>query len=194
MPDCNEAPRETYTPEQYPKLLLAARDAGDEEVLRLLVLNAADFLRFEEIVRQEKDDQVLLWEDLQLDRNFINVRVGVAKVTRRVLRDARTILTPVNKSLHKWLYQHTNGRSLTGRIIPLSEGFFRKGRLNKIYKAIGVERVHNDLRHSCLSYYLAMYPKDGVTEVAKWTGNTEATARKYYLVDVRSGYASNGPP
>ena len=30
-----------------------------------------------------------------------------------------------------------------------------------------------------------MYPKEGGTEVAKWSGNTEATARKHYIVDVR---------
>jgi hypothetical protein len=104
--------RRFYTPEQYSKLLLAARDAGDEEVLRLLVLNGAGFLRIEEIIRKEKDDQVLLWEDLQLDRHFINVRAGVAKVTRSVLGDARQIPTQENKSLYRWLYQHTNGRGL----------------------------------------------------------------------------------
>jgi site-specific recombinase XerD len=185
MPDWNEAPREIYTPEQYSKLLIAARDAGDEEVLRLLVLNGVGFLRFEEIVRKTKNDQVLLWEDLQLDRNFINVRAGVAKSTRRVAGDARQIPTPATKSLYKWLHQHKDGRSLTGRIIPFSEGYFRRGRLNKIYKAAGVKQVHNGLRHSCISYYLAMYPKEGVTEVAKWSGNTEATARKHYIVDVR---------
>jgi hypothetical protein len=185
MPDWNEAPREIYTQEQYSKLLVAARDAGDEEVLRLLVLNGAGFLRFEEIVRKEKDDDVLLWEDVQLDRNFINVRAGVAKSTRRVSGDARQIPTPANKSLYRWLHQHTKDRNLTGRIIPLSEGYFRKERLNKIFKLAGVEQVHNALRHSCFSYYLAMYPKDGVTEVAKWSGNTEATARKHYIVEVR---------
>jgi hypothetical protein len=66
-------------------------------------------------MRRSKDR---LWEDLQLDRHFINVRVGVAKVTRRVAGDARQIPTPATKSLHQWLYQHTNGRNLTGRIIP----------------------------------------------------------------------------
>jgi hypothetical protein len=185
MPDWNEAPKKIYTPKQYSRLLLAARDAGDEEVLRLLVLNGAGFLRFEEIVRKEKNDQVLLWEDLQLDRQFINVRAGVAKVTRRVSGDARQIPTPENKSLYRWLHQHTNGRNLTGRIIPYSEGYFRKARLNKIYDLAGVEREDNGLRHSCISYYLAMYPKDGVTEVARWSGNTEATSRKHYLVHVR---------
>jgi len=185
MPAWNEAPMEIYTPEQYSKLLLAAKNAGDEEVLRLLILNGAGFLRIEEIVRKKKDDQVLLWEDVQLDRNFINVRAGVAKETRRVSGDARTIPTPATKSLYKWLYQHTSGRNLTGRIIPFSEGYFRKARLNKIYEAAGVKQVHNGLRHSCISYYLAMYPKDGVTEVAKWSGNTEATCRKHYIVGVR---------
>ena len=185
MPDWNEAPKKIFTPEQYSKMLLAARDAGDEEVLRLLVLNGAGFLRFEEIVRKEKNDQVLLWEDLQLDRHIINVRAGVAKETRRTAGDARQIPTPATKSLHKWLYQHTNGRNLTGRIVPFSENYFRKARLNKIYDLAGVERETNALRHSCISYYLAMYPKEGVTEVAKWSGNTEATTRKHYLVHVR---------
>jgi hypothetical protein len=185
MPDWNEAPKEIYTSEQYSKLLLAARETGDEEVLRLLVLNGAGFLRIEEIIRKEKDDQVLLWEDLQLDRGFINVRAGVAKVTRSASGDSRQIPTPENKSLYRWLYQHTNGRSLTGRVIPYCESYFRKARLNKIFDSAGVKRVHNGLRHSCISYYLAMYPKDGVTQVAKWSGNTEATSRKHYLVHVR---------
>jgi hypothetical protein len=185
MPDWNEAPKEIYTPEQYSRLLLAARDAGDEEVLRLLVLNGAGFLRIEEIIRKEKDDQVLLWEDLQLDRHFINVKTGVAKVTRSVSGDARQIPTPENKSLYRWLHQHTHRRNLTGRVIPYSESYFRNGRLNKIFDLAGVKRVPNGLRHSCISYYLSMYPKDGVTEVAKWSDNTEATSRKHYLVHVR---------
>jgi hypothetical protein len=185
MPEWNEAPREIYTPEQYSKLLLAARDAGDEEVLRLLVLNGAGFLRFEELVRKEKTDQVLLWEDLQLDRHFINVRREVAKSTRRAGGDAREIPTPETKSLYAWLHQHTKGRNLTGRIIPFSDGYFRKKRLKRIFELAGVKPVKNGLRHSCISYYLAMYPKDGVTEVAKWSGNTEATSRKHYLVQVR---------
>jgi hypothetical protein len=185
MPEWNEAPREIYTPEQYSKLLLAARDAGDEEVLRLLVLNGAGFLRFEELVRKEKNDEVLLWEDLQLDRRFINVRKEVAKATRRAGGDAREIPTPETKSLYAWLHQHTNGRSLTGRIIPFTNGYFRKTRLKRIFELAGVAPVTNGLRHSCISYYLAMHPTVGVTEVARWSGNTEATIRKHYLRHVR---------
>ena len=62
--------RGIYTPEQYAKLIEAAKD--DEIALRYIVLMGTGFLRFEELVGTRKSE-VLKWEDIQLGR-LINVR------------------------------------------------------------------------------------------------------------------------
>jgi hypothetical protein len=45
----------------------------------------------------------------------------------------------------------------------------------------GVESIYDGLRHSAISYYLAMYSGTTIRQVAEWAGNTEATILRYYL-------------
>jgi integrase len=178
MPEWGQAKRELYTPEQYAKLLVAARDAGDEEVLRYLVLMGTGFLRFSELVGGE----VLKWGDIQLDRldPLINVRKEVAKATRRTEGDERHVDLIEGQSLHTWLSQQVVDKDPAERVIPISEKLLRE-REKVIFQLAKVEKKDNALRHSSISYYLAMFPDVGVTRVSRWSGNSEATCRKHYL-------------
>ena len=178
MPEWGRPKREIYTPEQYSKLITAAAD--DEIVLRYLVLMSTGFLRSAELVGTKKSE-VLKWEDIQLDR-FIHVRKEVAKETRRAEGDERFIPLIKGESLHTWLAQEIEGK--TGKVIPISEKHLR-ARMDRIFQLAGFESVHNGLRHSCISYYLAMFPDVGVSRVSLWSGNSEATCRKHYLQVLR---------
>lgn len=182
MPEWGKPKRGIYTPEQYSKLIAAAAGSGDEIALRYLVLMGTGFLRFSELVGGKKSE-VLKWEDIQLDR-FINVRKEVAKGTRRAEGDARTIPLTKGESLHTWLYQQMDGKNLTGRIIPISDRQLRD-RMKVIFALAGVKPVDNALRHSAISYYLAMFPDVGVSRVSRWSGNSEAICRKHYLEVLR---------
>lgn len=173
--------RGIYTPEQYAKLIAAAQTT-DEIALRYLVLMGTGFLRFEELVGSRKSE-VLMWEDIQLDR-FINVRKEVAKGTRRAEGDARCIPLTKRESLYTWLYQQMDGKNLSGRVIPISDKQLRD-RMKVIFELADVKQVPNGFRHSAISYYLAMFPDVGVSRVSLWSGNSEATCRKHYLQVLR---------
>ena len=69
-PQWGEAKREIYTPEQYGKMLEVASQT-DQHVTRYLVLAGMGFFRPEELIRGSAKDEVLAWEDVQLDRHFI---------------------------------------------------------------------------------------------------------------------------
>ena len=133
------------------------------------------FLRTREVVKRNAEDKILLWEDIQLDRGFIHVRHEVAKGTRR-RSDER--YPEINPSFKIWLVQHIQGKS--GKIIPVNEGNFAP-RLKAVFQQAEVKFLVNGLRHSCISYYLAMYPDIGVQRVSLWSGNSESTIRLHYL-------------
>jgi integrase len=175
-PKTPEAKRGIYTPEEYHKLLQAAQ-SNDEYVLRYLVLSGMAFFRTQELVRRFNNEPVLEWSDICLDRKEIHVRPQVAKSIKRAKGDERFV--QINPSLFRWLSGLWVAEG-EDRVIPFSVRHFR-GRLNRICQLAGVQLIDNGLRHSAISYYLAMYPDVGVQRVAKWSGNSEATTRKHYL-------------
>jgi site-specific recombinase XerD len=168
-PSSGKPKRAIYTPEQFAKLIEAAK--ADETALRYIVLMGTGFLRFEELVGTRKSE-VLKWEDIQIDR-LINIKKEVAKGTHRVEGDERNIPLTKGESLATWLYQQMDGKNLTGRIIPISDKALRN-KMTAIFEKAGVKQVDNGFRHSAISYYLAMHPDVGVTRVSRWAGNSEA--------------------
>jgi len=176
-PDWGKPKRGIYTPAQYDKLLETA-ESNDEYVLRYLVLAGAGFLRSAELLKIRKKDQVLQWEDIQLDR-FIHVRKEVGKGGRE-----RFIPLPKNESLYGWLSNYILRNKPSGAIIPISSKHLRE-RLQTIFDLAEIKTVANGLRHSVISYYLAMYPDAGVSRVSLWSGHSETTCRKHYLQALR---------
>jgi hypothetical protein len=54
--------------------------------------------------------------------------------------------------------------------------------LQKVFEKCEVIRfISNGLRKSAISYYLAAHPQVGIGQVADWTGNSESSARQYYV-------------
>jgi hypothetical protein len=104
----------------------------------------------------------------------------VAKATRRIEGDERHIDLIAGQSLHTWLSQQLVGKDPTERVIPIGEKLLRE-REKVILQLAKVERMDNALRHSSISYYLSMFPNVGVTQVSRWSGNSETTCRKHYL-------------
>jgi hypothetical protein len=50
-----------------------------------------------------------------------------------------------------------------------------------VHATAGVEPIHDGMRHSAISYYLAMYSGTTLRQVAEWAGNSEAIVLTYYL-------------
>jgi integrase len=146
-------------------------------------LAGTGFFTPEGLIRASADDKVLAWEDIQLDRHLIHVRPEVSKATGRRRRE-RHVQLEENKKLLKWLQQEICDNQLSGEILPMSVENFRD-RLNKVHVMAGVEAKPDALRHSAISYYLAMNAGTTVRQVAQWADNSEATILKHYLQVLR---------
>jgi integrase len=179
-PQWGEPKREIYSPEQYAKLLEVAANT-DEYVTRYLVLAGMGFFRPQELIKGSPTDEVLTWEDIQLDRELIHVRAEVAKGTGRRGGDQRYVELKDNPTLLRWLRQEMSENQLSGPIIPFSQHHFRNNRLNKVHATAGVKQKKDGLRKSAISYYLAMYSGTTIRQVAEWAGNSEAIILTYYL-------------
>ena len=154
-------------PEQYAKLLEVAANT-DQYVTRYLVLAGMGFFRPEELIKGSATDEVLAWKDIQLDRELIHVRKEVAKGTGRRGGDERYVELKDNPTLLRWLRQEMSENKLSGPIIPFSQHHFRNNRLNKVHATAGVKPILDGMRHSAISYYLAMYSGTTLRQVAEW--------------------------
>lgn len=179
-PSWGEPKRKIYSPEEYAKLLTVAANT-DEYVTRYLLLAGMGFFRPQELIRGSAKDEVLAWEDIQLDRELIHVRKEVAKGTGRRGGDERYVELKENETLLRWLRQEMSTHQLSGPIIPFSQDHFRNNRLNKVHATAGVKKKKDGLRKSAISYYLAMHEGTTLRQVAQWAGNSEAIILTYYL-------------
>jgi integrase len=165
-----------YTIENAKKLLAAA-DKQHPELLPWLILGGWNFCRTCELVPAYAGDPVLQWSDFLLDRPDpqIYIRPEVAKQTRSDSGCSRYI--PVMPAAAYWLRDHLKK---SGPVVPF--GTERKHGIAKakLFTAAGVLPVDNGLRHSCISYWLAKDPENGVAATAKFAGNSEAISRRHY--------------
>jgi hypothetical protein len=53
-------------------------------------------------------------------------------------------------------------------------------KMRGLRKAAGVPQIHNGLRRSAISHYLAAYPAIGIGQLALWAGTSEATIKRHY--------------
>ena len=159
---------------QFKRLL----ETAEEEVPELIpFLAMAGFagVRRSELVREYAEDQVLKWEDVDRQKHLITVRHEVAKQTSRKMGNRRFI--PMEAALRHWLGPY---RKKEGLLVPLVDSAVRR-RVKKLCLHSKVNPPNNALRHSYASYWLARSSKEGLGELSKRMGNSEAVCKRHYL-------------
>src|SRR5580693_3179188 len=108
-------------------------------------------------------------------KQLITVRHEVAKQTSRKMGNRRFI--PMEAALLHWLGPY---RKEEGLLIPMVDSAVRR-RMKKLRLASKVNPPNNALRHSYASYWLARSSKEGLGELSKRMGNSEAVCKRHYL-------------
>jgi integrase len=136
------------------------------EILPAVAIGLFAGLRREEIARLD-------WQEVNLDRGFIEVKASKAKTAQRRIVE-------MSRNLRTWLRPHL---ALDGAVRP-SEAIFRE-RLSEASKTAGIAQwPHNALRHSFASFHLAMH--EDAAKTALMLGHTESTTLfKHYRELVR---------
>ncbi|MCI0536846.1 MAG: hypothetical protein L0Z50_16635 [Verrucomicrobiales bacterium] len=171
---------EIFTPDEMVKLLAAAqlnpddlqpgwniRYATTQRLLPFLALGAFAGLRTAEIQRQ-------LWSDINLERGFI--RVTAAKGNT-----AQKRLAPVSENLKKWLSPcwQNEGSCCDYAKLPAA--------IARLADRAGVAWKHNALRHSFISYRVAL--TQNIPQVSLEVGNSVQMINRHYRELVTEGEA-----
>jgi integrase len=154
---------EVFMPAEMEKLMRAA----PLHMIPLLALGGFAGMRAAEISRLD-------WSAVDLERGIIELRAGQAKTaSRRII--------PVSENLKAWL-------SLVPREGPVlpDKDFFRQA--TALARKIGLRWPHNVLRHSFISYRLAIVPD--AAQIAIEAGNSPTVIFKHYRELVTSDDAS----
>ena len=80
-------------------------------------------------------------------------------------------------ALRHWLGPY---RKKEGLLVPLVDSAVRR-RMKKLCLHSKVNPPNNALRHSYASYWLARSSKEGLGELSKRMGNSEAVCKRHYL-------------
>lgn len=176
-PETPSASKAVYTGEQFQDLLSIA-DLGDfpDYLSPFIALAGFGWIRTSEMVRLYASEQVLTWEDIDWKKKRIHIREEVGKSTRRKSGNERWV--PMDKYLRNWLSIYVGKRS--GPIVPDMHKEFAEN-MRKLHKAAEVPAIHNGLRRSAISHYLAAHPETGIGELARLAGTSEATVKAHYL-------------
>jgi integrase len=142
-----------FTPEQMEKLMKAAT----EDLIPILAIGGFAGLRGAEIAR-------LNWSAVDLGRKIIELRAGQAKTASRRI-------VPITDNLAGWLAKIERN----GPVVP-DDGVFLKAR--RLAKSLGIPWPHNALRHSYISYRIAVV--QSAAQVALEAGNSPAIIFKHY--------------
>jgi integrase len=176
--DADSGEIEVFTPDELMKLFDACQTPVQErgkwrtreEMIPYLAIAAFCGLRAAEIMRLD-------WSEIHLTgtEKFVEVKAGKAKTASR-----RTV--PISENCAAWLERHAKD---SGPVINLS----RADKQLFLYLAgkSGVPWKHNGLRHSFISYRLAVV-KD-VGQVSLEAGNSPAMVFKHYRQLVRESEA-----
>jgi integrase len=146
-----ETKTEIFQPAEMTKLLAAA----SSEELALLAIGGFAGLRMAEIKRLD-------WKAVDLDRRIITLRADQAKTASRRI-------VPISDNLAAWIEPLPREGKVVGKVAP---------DLTKVAAKIGMEWPRNALRHSYISYRLAVV-KDAA-KVALEAGNSPDIIFKHY--------------
>jgi integrase len=146
-----ETKTEIFQPAEMTKLLAAA----SSEELALLAIGAFAGLRMAEIKRLE-------WKAVDLGRRIITLRADQAKTASRRI-------VPISDNLAAWIQQLPRDGKVVGKPGP---------DLTKLAEKLDMEWPRNALRHSYISYRLAVV-KDAA-KVALEAGNSPDIIFKHY--------------
>jgi len=80
--------------------------------------------------------------------------------------------------LRNWLSIYIGKHS--GPIVPDMHKEFAEN-MRKLHKVAEVPAIHNGLRRSAISHYLAAHPETGIGQLARLAGTSEATIKAHYL-------------
>jgi integrase len=145
---------EIFTPAEMQKLLAAAT----AELIPFLALGGFAGFRTAEIGRLD-------WTAVDFDRRIITIRAGQAKTASRRI-------VPMSENLAAWLLPHCqSGGAIVSAVEPYRGA-------TALAKRIGVRWPQNVLRHSFISYRLALV--QNVQQVALEAGNSPAIIFKHY--------------
>jgi integrase len=143
-----------FEPEPFEKLL----NAADPEIQPFLAIGAFAGVRSAELGR-------LRWESIDWDEGLIVLNKKITKKQRR-----RTAM--IRPNLMTWLLPF-KGR--TGKILATTKPYLKT---NKAAQDAGVEWVHNGLRHSYISYAMAL--ERNADAVAEQCGNSPSEVQRSY--------------
>jgi len=169
---------EIYTPEQFEMLLRAAPD----DLIPMLAIRAFSGIRAAELDR-------LSWDAVNLERRNIEVRATEAKTAARRL-------IPISDNLAAWIEPLME----EGPIIPSS---WKRRDASELAKEIGIGWPNNVLRHSFISYRVAL--TGDVPRTALESGNSpdiifrnyrevvdEEAAKKWFGIMPPDDWAARG--
>jgi integrase len=142
-----------FTPEQMATILHAA----PPHLIPILAIGAFSGIRMAELARLD-------WSAVNLDRRIIEVRAGQAKTaSRRII--------PISDNLAVWLKPVPR----QGRVLALSD---LQRESAALARAVGIEWPRNVLRHSYISYRIAIVKS--AEQVALEAGNSPSIIFKHY--------------
>ena len=142
-----------FTPDQMATLLHAA----PEHLIPTIAIGAFTGIRMAELARLD-------WSAVNLDRRIIEVRAGQAKTaSRRVI--------PIIDNLAAWLAPLAR----VGKVIIGNENYRE---ITALARAVGIEWTRNVLRHSFISYRIAIVKS--AEQVALEAGNSPSIIFKHY--------------
>lgn len=157
IPKPRKDPREiAIAPVEVMGTLLSTTNA---DVLRAVALGGFSGLRSEEIKR-------LRWEHIRFDEGHIEVTAQHAKTGVRRL-------VPLTDNLRAWLLPHRKREGKVVAYVNLSNEF------DKVAKRLRVEWKRNFLRHSFISYRVAVVKN--LPQVAMEAGNSVGVIQRDYL-------------
>jgi integrase len=142
-----------FKPEEFELLMRAAPAA----LIPVLAIGAFAGLRAAEIARLD-------WSAVDLGRRIIELRAGQAKTASRRI-------VPISDNLAAWLYPLER----QGLVVPEKVVFVK---ITKLAKSLGLEWPHNALRHSYISYRIAVV--QSAAQVALEAGNSPTIIFKHY--------------
>jgi integrase len=111
-------------------------------------------------------------EICRLDWSAIDFERGSITLAAHITKTGKRRVVELNDSLRHWLEPY---RKAHGLVVD-----HLNGDVSKCFEVAEVERKHNGLRHSCVSYAAKSSDK-GLDEVFLQAGHTPSVALKHYI-------------